>query len=87
MHSFEIGDKTINKLKGISKSQTKHIEFEDYKKWLDGVEYQKECDLYLLRSINHETYLQKVKKSTLSIFDNKRCYVNETESKLWIYYY
>ena len=25
--------------------------------------------------------LQEVKKSTLSLFDVKRCYVNETESK------
>ena len=26
-------------------------------------------------------YLQKVRKSTLSIFDDKRCYIKETESK------
>ena len=29
-------------------------------------------------------YLQRVKKSTHSQFDDKRCYINETESKLWI---
>ena len=28
-------------------------------------------------------YLQRVKKSTLSIFGDKRCYINETESKPW----
>ena len=28
-------------------------------------------------------YLQKVNKSKLSIFDDKRCYINETESKPW----
>ena len=28
-------------------------------------------------------YLQKVNKSTLSIFEDKRCYVNETQSKPW----
>ena len=28
-------------------------------------------------------YLQKIKKSTLSLFDDKRCYKNETESKPW----
>ena len=27
--------------------------------------------------------LQKVKKSTLSIFDDKRCYINNIESKQW----
>ena len=28
-------------------------------------------------------YLEKVKKSTLFIFDHKRCYINETESEPW----
>ena len=27
--------------------------------------------------------LQKVKKSTLSIFDDKRCYINNIESNPW----
>ena len=27
--------------------------------------------------------LQEIKKSTLSIFEDKRCYKNETESKPW----
>ena len=47
------------------------------------MEYQQECDNYILRSINHEMVLQKVKKSTLSIFDDKRCYINNIESKPW----
>ena len=47
-----------NKIKGISKSQSKHIEFEEYKKCLDGEEYQRECKNYILRSINHEMHLQ-----------------------------
>ena len=37
------------KLKGISKSQSKNIKFEEYKKRLDGKEYQQECDNYILR--------------------------------------
>ena len=28
-------------------------------------------------------YLQEIKKSTLSIFDDKRCYINKIESKPW----
>ena len=28
-------------------------------------------------------YLQKLQKSTLSIFDDKRCYINNIESKPW----
>ena len=34
-----------------------------------------------MKSINLEMYLQEVKKSTLSLFDDKRCYINETEKK------
>ena len=72
-----------NKIKGISKSQSKHIKFEEYYNCLFGGEYQKECNNYNIRSINHEMVLQEVKKSTLSIFDDKRCYINETESIPW----
>ena len=83
--SFKCKDniESKNKIKGISKSQSKHIKFEEYYNCLLGGEYQKECDNYIIRSINHEMYLQKVRKSTLSIFDDKRCYINETESKPW----
>ena len=71
------------KLKGISKSQSKNTKFEEYKKCLDGMENRRECNIYTLRSINHEMYLQEVKKSTLSIFDDKRCYINATGSIPW----
>ena len=83
MYAFKCGDDSKNKLKGISKAQSKNIKFEEYKKCLDGEEYQKECDNSIIRSINHEMILQKVKKSTLSIFDDKRCYINNIESKPW----
>ena len=79
-YSFKCNDnnENKNKIKGISKSQSKHIKFEEYYNCLFGKEYQKECDI--IRSLNHETVLQKVRKSTFSIFDDKRCYINETES-------
>ena len=76
-------DENRNKIKGISKSQSKHIKIEEYYNCLIDGEYQKECDNYIIRSLNHEMYLQKVKKSTLSLFDDKRCYINETESIPW----
>ena len=74
-YSFECKNniESKNKIKGISKSQSKHIKFEEYYNCLFGGEYQKECDNYIIRSINHEMVLQDVKKSTLSIFDDKRC--------------
>ena len=84
-YSFKCKDNNEdkNKIKGISKSQSKHIKFEEYYNCLFGKGYQKECNIYIIRSINHEMVLQEVKKSTLSIFDNKRCYINETESIPW----
>ena len=83
MYAFKCGDDSKNKLKGVSKSQSKNIKIEEYKKCLDGEEYQQECDNYIIRSSNHEMVLQKVKKSTLSIFDDKRCYINNIESNPW----
>ena len=83
MYAFKCGDDSKNKLKGISKAQSKNIKFEEYKKCLDGENYQQECDNYIIRSINHEMVLQKIKKSTLSIFDDKRCYINNIESEPW----
>ena len=72
-----------NKIKSISKSQSKHIKFEEYYNCLFGKEYQREGNNYIIRSINHEMVLQEVEKSILSIFDDKRCYINETESVPW----
>ena len=82
-YAFKCGIDSKNILKGISKSQSTNIKFEEYKKCLDGEEYQRECDNFIIRSINHDMVLQKVKKSTLSIFDDKRCYINNIESKPW----
>ena len=70
-------------MKGVSKSQSKHIKFEEFKKCSDGEENQRECNNYIKRSINHEMHLQEVKKSTLSIFDDKICYINDIESEPW----
>ena len=83
MYAFKCGNDSKIKLKSVSKSQSKNIKIEEYKKCLDGEEYQRECNNYIIRSINHEMFLQKVKKSTLSIFDDKRCFINNIESKPW----
>ena len=86
IYVFKCGDDSKNKLKGISKSQSKNINFEEFKKSLDGKKYQEECENYMLKAVNHEMYLQRVKKSTLFIFDDKRCYIKETKSISWNYY-
>ena len=71
-YSFKCGNKNTNRLKRIFKSYSKDIKFDEYKKCLDGEEYQRECDNYFIQSLNHEMYLQLVQKSTLSLFDDKR---------------
>ena len=62
-------DESKNKVKGVSKSQSKHIKFEYYKKSLDGEDYQKQYDNYILRSPCLELYRQKSKK--IKILSNR----------------
>ena len=68
MYAFKCGYDSESKLRGISKSQSKHIKFEDYKKCLDGEDYQRDCNIYIIRSINHEMHLQDVKKINFIYF-------------------
>ena len=68
MYAFKCGDDSKNKLKGISKSQSKHVKFEEFKKCLDGEEYQRECNNYILRSVDHEMHLQETKKNQYYLF-------------------
>ena len=44
-YSFKCGNKNTNKLKGISKSYSRNIKFEEYKKCFDGEKYQEEFSL------------------------------------------
>ena len=57
MYASKCGNDSKNKLKGISKSQSKHIKFEEYKKCLDEKEYQRECNNCIIKSVNHEMHL------------------------------
>ena len=82
-YAFRCGDDSKNKLKSISQSYSRKNEFDEYKKCLDGEEYQQECNNYIIRSLNHEMYLHFVQKSTLSLFDDKRCYRNNNKSEPW----
>ena len=68
MYAFKCGDDSKNKIKGISKSQSKHFKFEVYKKCLEGEEYQRECNNFFIRSINLDMHLQEVKKINIIFF-------------------
>ena len=70
-------------MKGVSKFYSKNIKFQEYKKCLDGEKDQGECENYVSRSVNYDMYLQKMKKSSLSLFDDKRCYKKLTKSIPW----
>ena len=62
MYAFESGDESKKKREGINNSYSKNITFEENKKCIDGEDYEKECHNYVLRSLNQEMYLQKIKK-------------------------
>ena len=72
-----------NKLKGITKTQTKNIKFEEYYNCLFGNDYKKECDNFVIRALNHEIYMQKITKNSLSAFDEKRKYINDIQNIPW----
>ena len=83
MYAFKCGDDSRNKLKGIPKNQPKNIKFAEYKFFSKGMEYQKDCENFISRSVNQEMYLKEIKKSTLSIFDDKRCCLKNIEGIPW----
>ena len=85
MYAFKCKDKeeNKNKLKGISKSQSKNIKFEEYKICLDGEEFENECVNYILKSSDHNMYMQGIKKTALCIFDDKRNYLDNITSIPW----
>ena len=58
-YSFKCNNENKNKLKGITKSLVKSIKFEEYKNCLFGDDYQRECENYVIRSLNHDMYLQR----------------------------
>ena len=83
MYAFKCGDDSKSRLKGIIKAQSKIIKFEEYKICLDGEELENECINYFLKSPNHDMYMQGIKKTTLSIFDDKMIYLDNVESIPW----
>ena len=46
-------------------------------------DYQKQSGDYVIRSINHQMYLQKVTKSSVTAFVEKRPSLNEIEKTRW----
>ena len=86
-YSFRCNDKNTNFIKGISRSPSKNIKFEEFFRCLFGRQYQKECDNFLNRSLNHEMYLQEVKKSKVSSIDDKLHFESNMESKPWEWNY
>ena len=82
-YAFKCGDDSKKKLKVFSKIQTKNIKIVEYKFCLDGEKSVNECENYILKSINRDMYLQKIRRTKLSIFVDKRNYLNSIESLPW----
>ena len=81
--ALRCGDNCKNEIKGISNSQSKNINFEEYKICLDGEEIENICSNYVLKSIIHDMYLQEIIKWTLYIFDDQRNYIDNIKNLLW----
>ena len=56
MYLSKCGNDNRNKLKGVSKSQSKNIKFGEFKICLDGEENENVCSIYISKSNNHEMY-------------------------------
>ena len=54
MYAFKNVDKSKNILKGVSKSNSKIIANDEYKKFFDEGNHFQDCDNYVLRSVSHE---------------------------------
>ena len=61
-YGFKCGNRSKNRLKVISEPFSKNIKIDEYYNFLLGEDYQQECDNYITRSLNHEMYLQQLKK-------------------------
>ena len=73
MFAFKYVFLEINR-KILANLNRKILNFRVYKKCLDGSDYQKKCDSYIIRSKIHEMYFQQTQKSRLTPFDDKRCH-------------
>ena len=54
MYAFNCGDDSKDNIKGVSKSYLKNKKNYEYKKCLNWNSCQKECDNYIVCSLNHE---------------------------------
>ena len=76
-------DGNDNKLKGICKGYKNEISFDQYYKRLKNKTYDKTCKQYCIRFHDHNMFIQKITKKSLSPFDDKREYINNIESRPW----
>ena len=74
-----------NKFKGIVKGYKKEISFDQYYKCLKNETYNKTCKQFCIRSHDHNMFLQQITKKSLSVFDDKRKYINNIQSIPWGY--
>ena len=49
------------------------------------MQHQKEGEIYVIRPINQDLYIEKITKKSVKASDDKRCYSNNKECKPWGY--
>ena len=83
MYSVKIGEKAKMRGKGIKASAMKKIDHSDYYNCLfgDKKDNKQDVEFKLIKSINHKIHTINVKKVSLCCFDDKRYYLNMTESR------
>ena len=80
MYSYILDDGESKQLaKGIKKYITKNMSFNDYKTVLDTTLPMRH-EQNLIRSRHHSLYIERLKKSSLSLFDNKRFWIDKYRS-------
>ena len=93
MYSFKCGDDSKKKLKGISKSQSKHIKFEEYYNvffcWrILQFKFNKFEEFINLKSITMVCFCWRIhKKNVIIIFDQKiiKCIVKKLRNQHYLH--
>ena len=87
MYSLKfLSNKDEKKAKGIKRSVMKRCSHKNFAETLFNRDKDKTISYYSIRSKKHKLYTKKEQKKFLSAFDDKRYFLNETESLAHYHY-
>lgn len=79
LYSLKLKEKAIQRAKGVKESGMADISFADFQKCLHE-EHAKDCKFKSIRSFDHKLYTVNSKKIAINPFEDKRFYLNATNS-------